>query len=290
MPADYVSDLERQAARNAGNRVYYGPDRDQQYAQDLYAAMNGMRTSPVAGAAPRVTDFMQVQAPQAVGQTGNTYRDSFGNVQISNQTTAWSRPSVQVDEAAYTSAATAWMRGQERYADWSDQEIAEFVRDTMGMSAEQRQAAEYWQANQVAWRRAGEDAEADRNDMLARLEAFRAGYSESWINDTLAREKAYWDAKGRETIREVQTKMAAIGRTASPYLLGFIGRQFAAQQADALQVRRMQLEQERSQHEQEYLTMLNSVYQNTQRNVVDPATAAQIAQQMGVAASDVRSV
>ncbi len=191
---------------------------------------------------------------------------------------------------AWTNAMFSWMRGQYTYKTWSDQEIRDFVATSANLSEGERSAQEFWTSSQQAWQQAGAEAKADRQHMLAELETFKSGYNSQWINDTLSREKTYWDGKIATTLANIDQQYAARGAVASPYVKAEIARRMVAQAADALQVRRYELENERSARQQYYLTTLNDVLSNTQRQVLDPLQVAELLQKLGAASSTVKPV
>lgn len=197
---------------------------------------------------------------------------------------------LQFNNSAWSHAMFDWMRGQDTYKTWSDQEIRDFAATSSNLSEGERSAQEFWTSSQQAWQQAGAEAKADRERMLAELETFKSGYNSQWINDTLSREKAYWDAKIATTLQNIDQQYAARGAVASPYVKAEIARRMVAQASDALQVRRYELENERAARQQYYLTTLNDVLGNTQRQVLDPLQAAELLQKLGSASSTVKAV
>ena len=67
-------------------------------------------------------------------------------------------------------------------------------------------------------------------------------------------------------------------------------RASTAQTADALQVRRFELENQKSQMTEFYLTQLNSVLSNTQLKTTDPATLLSMITTLGKSSSTVQPV
>jgi len=193
------------------------------------------------------------------------------------------------DAAKYQEDMFAWMRGQDQYQDWTDQDLRTFLGNTTGKSSQAAAAESWWQGQNIAWRKASEDAAKDRAGMLAELQAFKAGIGEQYVTQALTREKGYWEAKIGQTLLQVQQQYAAMGRTASPYLLGELRRRMVGQAADSLQTRRLELETEVQNQKAKYLTMLGDVLGNTQRTMIDPTQAAQILQSLGAGASTVKA-
>lgn len=188
---------------------------------------------------------------------------------------------VSFDEQAYSAALQGWMRTNPRYKDWNDQDLSAFVSDTANMNPAQKAAREMWDTARIGYDKAAQQAEQDRNRMLAELETFKAGYNEQWITGTLSREKAYWDARNQQTLARVTQQFAQQGRVASPYVMAEISRRLTLQAADALQVRRAELEMERSRHMETYLTQMQNVLGNTEREVMDPSVAMTAMQKAG---------
>ena len=148
-------------------------------------------------------------------------------------------------------------------------------------------ATEAWDRYKEGVDRANEETREDRDDILARLDTYEEGYNEDWMNSVLAQEKAQWEAKRQQTLDRVQQQYANMGRQASPYLLGEINRRMTAQEADALQARRFELEQERDSRRQWALQIRNQIYSDTQRQVMNPQAATQLMTSLGKGASTV---
>jgi len=190
-------------------------------------------------------------------------------------------PVPKLDQTEYEGAMLDWMNNQERYQDWTDQQKREFARRAPDRTSGERQAAEFWQGERAAWEKAKGEAREDRETMLAEIETFKEGINENYVNQVLSRERQYHDAKIQANLRETENRLASMGRSASPYLMSHLKRRMEAQAADKLQLRRAELEREVQQQKLNALNQMQQVYGQTQRMTTDPATAMQIAQQMG---------
>lgn len=191
----------------------------------------------------------------------------------------------QVDPSGYEDALLDWMNNNERFRDWSDYQKQEFARRSPELSDDERRAEEFWQGERAAFEKAKGESREDRETMLAEIEAFRQGINENYVNQVLGRERQYHDAKIQANLRETEQRLASMGRSASPYLMGHLKRRMEAQAADKLQLRRAELEQEVQKQKLNALNQMQQVYGQTDRRTTDPATAMQIAQQMGGAAA-----
>lgn len=217
-------------------------------------------TAPVAGARPQRSAYLSVARPDTLA--GNPFA---------------------FDRKRYTEDAFAWMRGQSQYQDWSDDDLRTFLVETANMTDNERAARELWDSARISTDAANREARADRDTMLAELAAFRDGFNEEWITTTLARERGYWDTQIKQTLARVDAEYAARGTTASPYVKGYIAQRMAAQAAEALQVRRFELENARAEKVQFYLQQANQVRANTARTTMDPGAVAGMVQALGAA-------
>ena len=274
-------DQARIAAANRIGLRWGTPDELNRVNQAGFAA--GV-TSPLSFGAPRQSDFLKVtsRVTQPARMHTSTGFGDFGRTTIEGEQRAYD---YSYDTAGFSGALAGWMRSSGRYKDWADADIQAFAAETADMTPEQRAARELQEGNRIAWDKANEEAKADRARMLGELEAFKANYGETRINDALSREKAYWDARTSQILDRTQKQFVNMGRVASPYLLGELGRRLTAQAADALQVRRFEYERENQQMQQYYLSTLNNVLQNTERKVMDPMQAAALTKQIGQSSS-----
>ena len=268
---------EQLASRLLGGYAGTGAMSAQQHAEMLRRLQSAVASPSAAGGAPDRTAYLTVQ-PGAM----STAAGGFG---FREQIPQYSAPSYRYDRGGYVEALTGWLRGQTRYKDWSDEDLRGFAESTADVPDAQRNAAAFWEESRRGWDTAATEAKQDRDTMLADLETYRQGFNGQWVTQTLSREKAYWDARITQTLTRVQAQYAALGRVASPFLLGEVARRMTAQAADALQVRRMELENEQRRQMETYLSMKNQVYSNTQRNVMAPETVMSIMQALGTAAA-----
>ena len=259
-------------------------------AMQYYGALRAQTGGYRAGRKPSLAQFATVSRP-GVMNLDPSHQMVLRRLRFSNDNPVmyYSRPNVTYDTAGYERARYEYMRGSSRYADWTDEEIEEFVAETSGKSDEETQAAEYWEENRRAWDQANEDTLADRRQLLGAIEEFKEAFGDHWLQQSLQRTRAYWDAKKTETVRRVIERSSAMGNTPNPYVLAEIERRMVAQGADALMMREMELEQVRAQHLQAYTALLGDALMNTQRNPPDPATVTSQVETMGAASSPVRA-
>jgi len=176
---------------------------------------------------------------------------------------------------------------QANHPDWTSADISEYLRQGQYLDPQEQMALSWWTEQDVGYRTANKEARQDRAMMLAELETYKAGFNESWMGAALGREKMAWDAKVNQTMQQIREQYASMGRVASPLVMAEVGRRMTAQAAEALQLKRYQLEQERDQRKQFYLTSMNNVLSNTERQTIDPAAAAAMMQAMGQGAATV---
>lgn len=174
---------------------------------------------------------------------------------------------------------------EQELADWREN-VQSF---TQQQAAPQTAALDVWQNAREGVEEANQAAMEDREKMLAEIESYEEGYNEDWINETLDREKALWEAKRQQTLQRVQNQYAAMGRTPSPFLMGELNKRLVAQEADALQARRYELEQERAARKEAALRLRHKTYMGTQRQVLDPARATEIVRRLGQAGSNIEA-
>jgi hypothetical protein len=144
--------------------------------------------------------------------------------------------------------------------------------------------------DKAAYEEAKAESRARLEAMDAEIQSYRDGYNESWMTNTLANEKAYWDQKTAESMKTVQDQMASMGRVASPYLMSEIKRRMTGQAADALQLRRMELEQERSTYMLNAANLQNDVNKNVNVHVPDANASYALLAELGKGMSGVTAV
>jgi hypothetical protein len=175
------------------------------------------------------------------------------------------------------------MRENPAYTNWRDEELRAFVGNAGDWGTATGAGEKFYMEQAVARRQANREASQDRAEILADLKAWRAGFNEDWIAQGVSQEKAYWDEKARQMREQVIEQYAAMGRVPDPLVLKEALRRVAVEASTAMQLTRMRLEQEQNDRTGQYLQLKNNVFQNTQRAVVDPVEAAQIAMELGKA-------
>lgn len=78
----------------------------------------------------------------------------------------------KVDQSGYNQAMIDYMRQSPQYANWSDDDIANFVSQTSGASQAKTAATELWYDSRAAYNQAKTDAAADRAEMLKQIGNF----------------------------------------------------------------------------------------------------------------------
>ena len=259
-------------------------------AYQYYGALQAQTGSYQAGTKPRLEQFAQASRPSMLARDpSDLARRRWSRDDVDLPVMFYSRPNVTYDQDSYARARYDYMRGNDRYKDWSDDEIHNFVAETSGKSDEEIAAAEAWEENRQAWDQANEDTLADRRMLLAQIEEFKNAFGDHWVQQSLQRTRAYWDAKKTETVRRVIERSSALGTTPNPYILAEVERRMEAQGADALMMRELELEQTRAEHLRSYVTLLGETLSSTQRVPPDPALATAQQQTMGAASSNVRA-
>lgn len=287
---DWLTELKRQATSRLNGRIYYGASGNAQLNRDLTEAYRSTATTAAAGTAPRRTDYLRVGVARNQPSAPASSPGMFERIGTGSGATPAAAPDFSFDADAYNSAMFAWMRGNEHYSEWSDEDLQTFLRDTAEMTDSERAAQELYKSSQIGYDKAKAQAAADRQQMLGELATFKAGFGDDWINGQISRETAAWDAKINSTVDRTVQEMANLGRKASPYMLAAIRRTMVAQKQDALQVRRFELEAKKSEMTQAYLSMLNNVLSNTQVQTQDPAQVLQMITSLGRSNSQVRPV
>jgi len=166
------------------------------------------------------------------------------------------------------------------YEDWTDEDIKTFASSAPDWTVGQGNAAMFLKQQEISANRASEAAMADRGRVVAEIDQLRAGMGEEWINASLSRERSYHDAKINDAVTQIQQQYAQLGRTPSPMVLAQVQRNMAIEAGESLQLTRMRLEQQRQDALIQLTGLKNNVFQSTQRQVIDPATAYSVAQQM----------
>ena len=164
------------------------------------------------------------------------------------------------------------------FENWRPAEIQNFVQNADSMGTKTGTYYKWIQDQQVASREANTAASKDRGEILADLNAWKAGFNESWIAQSLAAERQQWNQRLAQAQEQVTRQYAAMGRVADPLVMQQALKQVASEAASALQLSRMRLEQEQSDRTAQYLGMKDQVFQATSRTTTDAGDVATMIQ------------
>ena len=194
------------------------------------------------------------------------YTDSMGNV----------------DADAYRKAQLAWMGGNASFAGWTEADMAGFLDEmqSKGWNAQERTAAQLWTSAAIGQRNSNAQKAADREDMLAEIEAYKAGFSNEAIQTAIAAERQAWDAKIQSTLQTAMNQAVAQGRVLDGSTYAMLRGRLEAQAAAAIQKVQMQYEEKRQEYAFQAMNMKNDVYKNTNNTVMDYSDVAKIIQAM----------
>jgi len=222
---------------------------------------NRMTTSVRGGAYSRTSGLTTSKGAGANGATSLTTRESS-----STGTATWQNTQETPAEVA--------ARTQLQY----DMQLSEY--DRRRREYLQGEALGFKDTYMAEWQQAKDRSVAGLDDVLGQLDAVGAGYGEDWMAATLGREAAAWEARTQQAMSAISQEYAAMGRVASPNVLAYVRRRMAAQEADALQMRRMQLEQERSQFQLQSAQTRIQAYASHDNQVQNLAVAASLLAQI----------
>lgn len=185
---------------------------------------------------------------------------------------------IGVNESGYKAAQADWMRGNAAFEGWTDDDISSFQNwlSSSKMTDRQKMAGQLWYANQIAQRNANQEAKRDREDMLAEIEAYKAGFSNEHIAAAVSQERQAWDAKIAETLQSAQQQAAAQGRVLDNTTYAMLRGRLEAQAANAIQQTQIDYENKRQEYIFNAMSMKNDVYKNTTRTVATQADLAGI--------------
>ena len=185
---------------------------------------------------------------------------------------------IGVNESGYKAAQADWMRGNAAFEGWTDDDISSFQNwlSSSKMTDRQKMAGQLWYANQIAQRNANQEAKRDREDMLAEIEAYKAGFSNEHIAAAVAQERQAWDAKIAETLQSAQQQAAAQGRVMDNTTYAMLRGRLEAQAANAIQQTQIDYENKRQEYIFNAMSMKNDVYKNTTRTVATQTDLAGI--------------
>jgi hypothetical protein len=273
----YIDEITKQALKKLGTKAYYGSNRNSNIARDRRNALSGVATSSVTGAMPKLTDFARVSGGNRVGTRWTGMQGSEG---IYNEST------LDIDNDAYAGAMFDWMRKNDRYKDWSDDEIRGVAGGSAGKSPEGVNAYLFAEEQGRNFRQARDEAKADRDDILSEIAAFDAQYNDAWVSQQLATEGAMWDARISENLRRVEERYAAMGKVPHPAVLADIHGRLINQKESAMQITQMNLEQQKADYKRSVISMKDRVYSNTDRQVMSPGQVLQAMKAVGDAAGN----
>jgi hypothetical protein len=185
---------------------------------------------------------------------------------------------IGVNESGYKAAQADWMRGNAAFDGWTDDDISAFQTwlSSSKMTDRQKMAGQLWYSNQIAQRNANAEAKKDREDMLAEIEAYKAGFSNEHIAAAVAQERQAWDSKIAETLQSAQQQAAAQGRVLDNTTYAMLRGRLEAQAANAIQQTQIEYENKRQEYIYNAMSMKNDVYKNTTRTVATQADLASI--------------
>lgn len=185
-----------------------------------------------------------------------------------------------IDNDAYRKAQLAWMSGNYAFEGWTEEDMTSFLDQTQGLSKQEREAERLWMAAGIGQRNSNEQKKKDREDMLAEIEAYKAGFSNEAIDAAIAAERQAWDAKIQSTLQQAMNQAAAQGRVMDGSTYAMLRGRLEAQAAAAIQQVQTGYEQKRQEYMFNAMSMKNDVYKNTTNNVMDYSDVAKIIQAM----------
>ena len=187
------------------------------------------------------------------------------------------------DAAGYRDAQMEWMRGNATFSDWTDDDMNRFLDSlsTKHYTANQANAAAMWNNYNIGVRNANQRAEADRADMLAEIEAYKAGFSNEAITAALAAEEQQLDAKIAETMQQAVNQAAAQGRVLDMATWATLKGRLEAQKANVLQQSQMDYENKRNEYMYRAMQMKMDVYKNSGDTLMSPGDVTALIQAMG---------
>ena len=187
------------------------------------------------------------------------------------------------DSAGYREAQLEWMRGNATFSDWTDDDMNGFLDSlsTKHYTANQANAAALWNNYNIGVRNANQRAEADRADMLAEIEAYKAGFSNEAITAALAAEGQQLDAKIAETMQQAVNQAAAQGKVLDMATWATLKGRLEAQKANVLQQSQMDYENKRQEYMYKAMQMKMDVYKNSSDTLMSADDVTKLIQAMG---------
>ena len=240
------------------------------------------------GSRPAPLQIPDEFAPRASSYIWGTRTDSSKSTAWDNNVGAFTA-SYNAGLAAERADLMSKYKTDPKFADWTEAEITRYADNTIGKSGNDKLAADYWETQNHAWAQADKESRADRQQMLDKIASFETGLTDE-VNAALQREKAYWDARGDNAVKEYISNQAAQGKVANSWILKSLRERSTAEGANALALRQTELNSQKNTQKGVVLNLLNSVLGNTNNNMTDPATALKILTALGQGSSTVAAV
>ena len=184
---------------------------------------------------------------------------------------------------AYRDAQMNWMKSNAAFYGWTEDDMNSFL-DTLGTkhyTTNQANAMQMWANYNIGVRNANQRAEADRADMLAEIEAYKAGFSNEAITAALAAENQQLDAKIAETMQQAVNQAAAQGKVLDMATWASLKGRLEAQKANVLQQSQMDYENKRQEYMYKAMQMKMETYKNSTDTLMSPGDVAALIQAMG---------
>ena len=175
-----------------------------------------------------------------------------------------------------------WMETSGAFDGWSDELKAAFKEQwaSHDWSNQTAQANAMWQSATEGIRQNNEQKKADREDILAEIEAYKAGFSDSTIASAVASERQAWDEKINSTMQSAVQQAASQGRVMDTSTYAMLRARLEAQAADAIQQVQLNYEAKRMEYAANAISMKDSVYRNTTNTVMSYQDVAEILKNM----------
>ena len=171
---------------------------------------------------------------------------------------------------AYRQKQLDWMKGNYAYNGWTEKQMNDFLDQIASgnYTDQQKQAMQIWNSVGIGMYNANQQKKQDREDILAEIEAYKAGFSNETIDVAVANERQAWDTKIQGILQQAQQQAAAQGRVMDNTTYAMLRGRLEAQAANAIQATQMQYEQKRQEYMLQAMQMKNDVYKNTTNTVM----------------------
>ncbi len=175
-----------------------------------------------------------------------------------------------------------WMETSGAFDGWSDELKAAFREQwsKQGWSNQTAQANAMWQSATEGIKQNNAQKKADREDILAEIEAYKAGFSDSTIASAVASERQAWDEKINNTMQQAVQQAAQQGRVMDTSTYAMLRARLEAQAADAIQQVQTNYEAKRLEYAANAISMKDAVYRNTTNTVMSYQDVAEILKNM----------